>query len=559
MNAQVKLLLARRVFIVCATFCAVSVAVLTANYMWQLGMNVSNSPEIAELRDALGDSPDEAAATQERLRAYDMMLRRTYFAHELVRTIGVWMLCAGVVGLLAAGHAMVAFGPRDRAKPGKSAPPEGPWAQVAAISLTAAALVAAAWAVATLGPRVTITSPVAATPAKLPSADELRRNWWSFRGPGGLGVWPDEAPMDFDRSDGRNVLWSAPVPLAGWSSPVVWGKRVLLTGASQAKREVYCFDADTGRLTWSFAVRAPRAARDPLPNVFEETGLAAPTCVVDGYRVFAMFATGEVACLNLDGSLVWVRYLGPLATQYGHASSPTMHDGKLILQLDQGDSEPRGVLVALDALTGKIIWRVPRPVPSSWASPIVADAPGGPQIITAGKPLMVAYDPRDGAELWRAECLGGDVAPSPVYAGGLAVAASAGSSMTAVATSSRGDATGAAAWRAEESLPEIASPVAYGQWVFTIGVAGTLTCRTIADGKIVWEHDTDAQCRASPVVAGGKLYLLSRNGTMIVCRAGDSWEPLATSELNESVEATPAFSNGRMFIRGERNLYCIGR
>ena len=314
----------------------------------------------------------------------------------------------------------------------------------------------------------------------------------------------------------------------------------------------------------------------------EDTGFAAPTMVADADRVYAIFVMGEVACFDHAGKKVWGRYVGPLDTDYGHAASLAMHavsktKARLLLQLDQAAEEDgKSVLMALDAATGKTDWQVKRPVGSAWTSPIVirtgSPAPPGPasapatqasrageavQIITCANPWTIAYDP-DGKELWRVECLEGDGGPSPIFGAGMVVAGNVSSMICAIRPDGRGNVTKThVAWRFEDDVPDVCSPVSDQKRLYMLTSDGLLTCLNLADGKKLYDHDLEAPFSASPTIVGDRLYLLGTKGLMVVARVGERFEELSRSLLGEDCVASPAFLGGRIWIRAKKHLYCI--
>ncbi len=217
-------------------------------------------------------------------------------------------------------------------------------------------------------------------------------------------------------------------------------------------------------------------------------------------------------------------------------------------------------LIALEAHSGKTVWQTRRPVPNSWASPIVINTGGREEIITCGSPWVIAYDPATGAELWRADCLGGDVAPSPIYANGLVFAVNASYYLAAIRPGGQGDVTKThIVWTAEEGLPDICSPVSNGELVFVLTTyGGILTCYDAQDGSFVWEKKLGTSFRTSPSLVGERLYLMSQSGVMFIVEAGREYKELGSAELGEASNACPAFLDGRIYIRGKEHLYCIG-
>jgi len=335
---------------------------------------------------------------------------------------------------------------------------------------------------------------------------------------------------------------------------------VFCAGANEQRREVYCFDAHTGRLLWQKPVSNELSAEDDPPTVSDDTGYAAPTMATDGKRVFAIFANGDVGAFDLEGKQLWTRSMGRPENTYGHASSLLTCPGLLIIQLDQGSSPEEGLsaLVALDAATGKRVWESPRPVRDSWASPILIEHKGRQQIITSGAPWVISYDPKTGKEYWRAECLSGDVAPSPIYANGLVMVCADGSDLTAIRPDGDGDVTKThLAWAEFGNMPDTVSPVSDGQFVYVVASWGSLTCFDASTGKQVWQQSLEGSYRSSPVLAGDLIYLMDTDGKMHMIRTGSVYEEVGTAPLGEPASASPAFANGRIYLRGAQHLFCI--
>jgi outer membrane protein assembly factor BamB len=281
----------------------------------------------------------------------------------------------------------------------------------------------------------------------------------------------------------------------------------------------------------------------------------------DGRRVYVMFANGDLAAFTLDGAPVWSKNLGVPKNTYGHSTSLATWQGRLIVQFDQGEGEPEGSkLLAFDGATGRLVWQTPRAVHASWASPIVVEAAGKPQIIALAVPWVMAYAATDGNEIWRVECLEGEICPSPVFAGGLVLAVSPNNKLNAIRPDGRGDVTKThVAWGAEDNQPDVTSPTANGELLFTVTTPGVLTCFDVKDGKKLWEKELEMDFHASPSLVGSRLLLVSKKGVAIVFAAAREFKELARSaELGEEVHASPAFASGRMFIRGMKHLYCIG-
>ncbi|MBW8039462.1 MAG: PQQ-binding-like beta-propeller repeat protein [Planctomycetes bacterium] len=391
-----------------------------------------------------------------------------------------------------------------------------------------------------------------------PSTEEIRKNWPRFRGPGGLGISAyTNVPASWNGKTGEAILWKSKVPLPGHNSPIVWEDRVFVTGADPNNREVYCFDALSGKLLWK---RGVTGSTKPI-EVMDDggPGYAAPTAVTDGRRICAIFPTGDVGCFDFDGKNLWTRNLGIPDSGYGHATSLAMYRNLLLIQYDQGGAEDEiSKLIALDTFTGRTVWETKRPVPNSWSSPIVAEIGNQHQIITCADPWVIAYEP-NGAELWRAKCLGGEIAPSPIYAAGRIFAIEPYATLIAIKPDGRGDVTKTHIdWSIDENTPDTSSPVGNDKFIFLLTTEGMLTCYKTADGTKSWEHEFDYNFLASPSLVGDRLYLLSEKGVMLIAEISTEYKEVAKCELGEDCFATPAFMDGRIYIRGMENLYCIG-
>jgi outer membrane protein assembly factor BamB len=206
----------------------------------------------------------------------------------------------------------------------------------------------------------------------------------------------------------------------------------------------------------------------------------------------------------------------------------------------------------VNAEDGSIRWETPRRVLASWASPVVIDAGRRPLILVNGNPLLSAYDPNRGAEVWRLAGMMGENAPSPAFADGRVFAANQLLSLVAVEAR-----TGKKLWETYDDLPDVASPLAAGKLLVMAASFGVVTCLAAADGTPLWKQEFETGFYASPILAGGRLYLLDRSGVMRIMTAGRTAELLASPALGEPAEATPAFAAGSIFIRGARHLFCI--
>ncbi len=407
------------------------------------------------------------------------------------------------------------------------------------------------------------TSPVLELPTDFPRDEEIQKNWHRFRGPGGSGVSAfTNIPTKWDGESGEGILWKTAVPLPGNGSPIVWEKRVFVSGADEQKREICCFDADSGDQLWSTEVPGtPESTAEPL-EVMEATGFAACTPTTDGRRVYAMFTNGDIGAVDFDGNVAWSRSLGVPENTYGHAASLAMYQGLVIIQFDQGSRDDElSKLLALHGETGDTVWETARDIPNSWSSPIVINHEGQPQIITGGDPWLIAYSPTDGRELWRAECLEADVGPSPVYADGIIHTANEFPGNAAVRVEGTGDVTETnIVWESDIGAPDCCSPLATDKFLMLLASYGTLTCFDVKEGgEPLFEEDfDDANFTSSPSLAGKYVYLFGEEGqAWIVEPTQTECKRIAEANLGENCVTSPAFQDGRLYIRGEEHLFCI--
>jgi outer membrane protein assembly factor BamB len=373
-----------------------------------------------------------------------------------------------------------------------------------------------------------------------------------FRGPFGNGVSQHKnLPVDWDGSAGRNIRWKTEIPKPGYNSPVLWAEKLFLAGGDSEVRVVYCFHAKTGELLWQQEVRDIPGSPATLPRTSEDTGLSAPTVATDGKHVYAIFATGDIIAFTMTGKRVWARNLGVPDNHYGHSSSLLIWKNHLLVQYD---SNKGGRLLSLDTATGNTRWETIRQTGISWASPILAEIGGKHQVILSAEPLVAGYDPETGKELWSVDCMMGEVGPSPAYGEGLVYAANEYARLVAI----KPGAADPIIWENDEYLPEIASPVVSGGLIFIATSYGVLVCYDAATGEKYWEEEAQQGFSASPMVADGKLYAMDTGGIMHIFSLSKEMKKLGAPVLGERAYASPAFSDGTIYLRGEKYLYCIG-
>jgi outer membrane protein assembly factor BamB len=395
-------------------------------------------------------------------------------------------------------------------------------------------------------PAKTIETPL---PARKPKSD----NFPNFRGAGGLGIVSQKnIPTSWDGVKGENILWKTPVPLAGYNSPVIWGNRLFLTGADGTKREVYCYDTNTGKILWTTPVQNIPGSPSQVPKVSHETGHAAPTCATNGIGVFAVFSNGDLIAVDMDGKKLWEKNLGMPQNHYGHSSSLIIWKDLLIVQWDQRVA-PK--LIALSVKTGETVWSTARQVKISWASPIIANTGSRTELIVAAEPYVASYNPETGEELWKIDCIAGEVGPSPAYANGIVFSVNDYSKLAAVRIGDQPELI----WETDEYLSDIPSPVATDKYLFLVTSYGIAVCYDAQNGTKYWEKEFINSIFSSPVIAEDKVYLMDKTGTMHIFKADKEFSVIGEPKLGEKSACTPAFSEGRIYIRGEKNLYCVGK
>jgi outer membrane protein assembly factor BamB len=393
------------------------------------------------------------------------------------------------------------------------------------------------------------------------------KNWGHWRGDGGNGVSNDATPPT-NWGPQQNIKWKTQIPGRGSSSPVVWDDRVFVTSAvptsnSAFEFTVFCFDRNTGQQKW----KKVATVGQPHEGTHSTNGFASASPCTDGEHVYAQFGSRGLYCYTSDGQLVWSRSDFPQMTMrgtFGEGSSPTIAGDLLIVPCDH---EGQSALYALNKLTGKTVWETKRDEPSCWATPFVMESDGKTQIIMNGQTFARAYDAENGKELWR--CGGQTQRPvaCAVGAEGVVYVGSGfrGSFLGAFRTSERGDieSTDAVLWSVNRDTPDIASPLlSQGRLYYHKGKTGMLTC---LDAETGTPHYTTTRVPgikstyASPVAAGGHVFVTGRSGTTVVLKDGNKFEVVANNTVGEPVDATPAIDGSELFIRGENHLFCISK
>ena len=389
--------------------------------------------------------------------------------------------------------------------------------------------------------------------SEYPTEKEIENNHPAFRGSGGNGIsYHKNIPTIWNGTTGDNILWKLKIPLHGFNSPIVWGDKVFVSGAVDDKREVYCIDGNTGVILWTFDVKNIPGSPAKLPQVTDDTGLAAPTLTTDGRRVYAIFGNGDLVAIDMKGEQVWARNLGDPGNHYGHSSSLMLFQNILILQYDTKKS-PK--LLGLSTKSGETLWSTDRKVRISWASPIVVVTGNKTEIIIASDPIVASYNPLTGKENWQVDCIFGEVGPSPAYADGIVFAVNEYAKLVAIKIGP----TPEIIWENDEYLSDVPSPVATKELLFMATSYGAVVCYDAKTGEKYWEQEFDNGFYSSPILADGKIYLMDMEGIMHIFKAENEYEQISESPIGEKGMTTPAFADGKIYVRGNDYLYCIGR
>jgi len=558
---QVRYRTAVRTAVVAGLFSVIVCVLLLSNHFRTSFSGPLESDELVRLKILLLENTKDENL-KNRIRELDSQLRNEYFQRRNYSRWGSYLLLGGIIILLISSAKAIGY------RKIFSAPQSIVNYQIATernanLAFRSVVIMIAALGTATL---LTISSSQDLTFTTGAKPEQVINKWPQFRGPGGLGISTyKNIPAQWNGITGENILWKINIPLPGENSPIVWGNKIFLTGANEKKREVYCFDAESGKLLWQKAVPAlPQTASEP-PDVMEDTGFAAPTAVTDGQRVYAIFANGDVICLNFTGKIIWARNIGLPDSIYGYATSLVIYQNLLIIKYDQAtDEDGLSKLLALNGHSGKTAWEIKRPVANSWSTPIIINADpktnskAKAQLITCADPWVIAYVPDTGVEIWRAKCMYGDVAPSPVYANGLVYVIRPNEELIAIRTDGQGDVTKShIAWRGEDGIPDTTSPLTNGEIVLLTS-GGLITCYNAENGTHLWDKELEMDFKASPSLVGDKIYLMNTDGIMLIIEADREFREITKYPLGENVNASPAFAEGRIYLRGENHLFCIG-
>ena len=383
--------------------------------------------------------------------------------------------------------------------------------------------------------------------------------WW--RGTNRNGVAAEQSvPVTWSARE--NIVWSAPVPGRGHSSPIVWQDRVFISSADEdAKTQlVLCYDRARGKQLWETICFS-----GGLPKMHRKNSHASATPACDGTHVFTAFISQSalyVTALDHNGKIAWQTEVGPFRSEHGYGSSPLIYESLVIVN---GDSLGSAYQAALHRDTGEIVWRTPRTPDSrhgSYASPVVAELAGEDQLIQCGLNRVTSYRPSTGEELWHVD------GPTTVMANTVAfqdpyVIASGGypdKEVFCISADGTGDVTEShLVWRRSRNVAYVPSPVIAGDRVILVADNGVVACYALEGGEMLWQQRLKGGFSASPTRVGETFYVPNESGTTFVFNAGESFELLAENSLDDSGGfASPTICGGQVFLRTNAKLFCIG-
>jgi outer membrane protein assembly factor BamB len=415
-------------------------------------------------------------------------------------------------------------------------------------------------------------------------------NWPQWRGPEGSGV-SAERNLPEEWGETKNVRWKTPLPGKGHSSPVVWDKRVFVTtavegavvpGAKSATHtiegqewkhpdsvgadrkhtfKVIALDRDSGRILWEQTAWEGT----PYDDRHRKGSYAAATPTTDGKMVYAYFGAEGLYAYDVSGKLAWKAAIGKVGTLgMGAATSPVLFENLVIVQADEEEGK-NSAIVAFDKKTGKEVWRTPRKIQVSWATPLLVNTGKRTELIASGTESVISYDPATGKELWRSKGLESNAIPSPVATMGHDMVVVSTGFPAKLAYAVRLGASGELketdiVWKYTKGTAYVPSPILYGDYIYLLTDKGIMTCLDARTGEVKYEGGrtpVPATFTASPVAFDGKIFLTSEDGDTFVIKAGPKHEVVRTNSLGEPVYASPAMAGGKIFIRGEKNLYAI--
>ena len=384
-------------------------------------------------------------------------------------------------------------------------------------------------------------------------------DWPGWRGPRGDGTSIEQdVPANWDPA---GALWKTELPGRGHASPIVWGDRVFtVTGMTDTKQRILlCLDRNSGNILWQRTV-----VEGPLEKLHKENSHASGTPATDGRRVYVTFRVGDdivVAAHNFDdGRQLWLIRPGTHVGEWGFSNTPVLYKDKVIID---GDSKGESFLIALRRTDGRTLWRKNRTNKGiSYSAPFIRELAGRTQLIQCGDRCVAGFDPDTGQQFWQVDGPSQEFVATPVYSekAGLVFISSSWPKrvLLAIRPDGKGNVTEThVAWSDTKGAPYVPSMIVAGDFLLSVNRGGTAFCYEAATGKVLWQQKLGRH-HASPVLIDGLLFFINDNGRVNVIKPGRQFESVATYELGESCYASPAISDGRVYLRGFKHMFCIG-
>jgi outer membrane protein assembly factor BamB len=380
-------------------------------------------------------------------------------------------------------------------------------------------------------------------------------NWPRHRGTTGQGHSSETVPAKWTAKD---VLWRMPLKGRGQSSPVIWEDRIFLTTATDKgkQRWVMCLDRASGKTLWEKSVGSSTSE-----SLHKMNSWATPSCVTDGERVVAFFGPGGIHCFDMDGKPQWSRNLGGFPGGWGIAASPIILGDQIIQNCDAAGSS---YLIALDKKTGKPIWKTKRAdkPKGGWSTPVLIGSGATQELVLNGEFGVKGYDPKSGKELWFTKSFNGRGTPMPVFGNGVLYVVN-GKPGDVYAVKPGGKGTVKKVWHsARKGGRDLPSPILVDKYLLVVSMSGYATCYDAPSGKMLWHDRLNKPSSASPITAGGKIYVQTESGTILVIEPGPKLNVVAKNELgqtdDEIFRASLAISGGRIYARSDKAIYCVG-
>ena len=417
--------------------------------------------------------------------------------------------------------------------------------------------------------------------------DSFADNWHQWRGPNATGVSPTADPPVAWGED-ENIKWKVAIEGQGTSTPIIWGDKVfVLTAINTGVKDpsipdpedqpktnffdikqpnaqhafvVLCLDRNTGKEIW----RQTATTKIPHQGAHNDNDFAPASPTTDGKHLYCWFGSAGLFCYDLQGNKIWEKKLGEVkvGSSLGEGCSPVLHEGKLVIVRDHAG---QSTIEALDAKTGKTLWKRDRDEGNAWATPRIIQHSGKTQVITAASGFVRSYNLDTGDLVWQCSGLTGNAIPCPVVEGDYVICMSGyqGYSAMAIPLTETGDISDSdkILWKKERGTPYIPSPLLYeGLLYYNQSNQSILTCLDSKTGEVAFGPERVGELSniyASPVGAGGHVYLTGRNGTTLVLERGRKYKVTAVNKLDERVDASPALAGNQLFLRGAKHLYCI--